>query len=73
MPKKVVRIMDIFEIFAIVFLTALAVLLAMDSVWKRMVSGFEERVNEEVKRRLKDVSVKIEAPVVVWEDDLGHV
>ena len=35
--------------------------------------SFEDRVNEEVRRRLSGVDVKVNARVELLEDDLGHV
>lgn len=51
---------------------AIIAVLAFMDVYDGIVSRFENRVNDEVKRRLSGVAVKVNAHVNVWEDDLGR-
>ena len=51
---------------------AIIAILALKDVYDCIVSRFDNRVNEEVKRRLSGVDVKVNARVNVWEDDLGR-
>lgn len=54
-------------------LGALAMFFAAKNSHDSFVISFEDRVNEEVRRRLSGVDVKVNARVNLWEDDLGHV
>lgn len=51
---------------------AIIAILAFKDVYDGIVRRFDNRVNEEVKRRLSGVDVKVNARVNVWEDDLGR-
>lgn len=51
---------------------AIIVILAFKDVYDGIVRRFDNRVNEEVKRRLSGVDVRVNARVNVWEDDLGR-
>ena len=51
---------------------AIIAILAFRDVYDGIVARFNDRVNEEVKRRLSGVDVRVNARVNVWEDDLGR-
>lgn len=54
-------------------LGALAMFFAAQNAYDNYEKSFEDRVNEEVRRRLSGVDVKVNARVELLEDDLGHV
>ena len=53
-------------------LGALAMFFAAKNSHDSFVRSFDDRVNEEVRRRLSGIDVKVNARVKFWEDDLGR-